>query len=159
MVILKLLTLFWKYIFISLKSNKFFYATGDFNLNVLDYNKNEKITKFLNLTFEYDLVPVINKPTGVTKNTVAAIDHIIVNSLLHRKIHMGIIKLDISDHFPVSLIAETVNDSRGKCTNYRHTGIPGLWTLYSGRCTLDAALWTLDSGHWTLDVGHCCWLL
>ena len=33
---------------ISLKSNKLFYATGDFNLNVLDYNKNEKVTKFLN---------------------------------------------------------------------------------------------------------------
>ena len=37
---------------ISLKSNKLFYAAGDFNLNVLDYNKNEKVTKFLNLTFE-----------------------------------------------------------------------------------------------------------
>ena len=142
-----------------MKSNKFFYATGDFILNVLDYNKNETNTKFLNLTFEYDLVPVINKPTGVTKNTVAAIDHIIVNSLLHRKIHMGIIKLDISDHFPVSLIAETVNDSRGKCTNYRHTGIPGLWTLYSGRCTLDAGLWTLDAGLWTVDPGRWTLLL
>ena len=46
---------------ISLKSNKLFYATGDFNLNVLDYNKNEKVTKFLNLTFEYGFVPVNNK--------------------------------------------------------------------------------------------------
>ena len=66
---------------------------------------------------------------------------------------MGIIKLDISDHFPISLIAETLNDSRGKCTNYRHTRIPGLWTLYPGHCTLDAGLWTLHSGHWTLDAG------
>ena len=30
---------------ISLKSNK---AAGDFNLNVLDYNKSEKVTKFMN---------------------------------------------------------------------------------------------------------------
>ena len=71
---------------ISLKSNKLFYAAGDFNLNVLDYNKNEKVTKFLNLTFEYGFVPVINKPTRVTKNTAPAIDHIITNSLLHRSI-------------------------------------------------------------------------
>ena len=52
--------------FISLKSNKLFYATRDFNLNVLDYNKNEKVKKFLNLTFEFGFVPVINKPTRVT---------------------------------------------------------------------------------------------
>ena len=66
---------------ISLKSNKLFYASRDFNLNVLDYNKNEKVTQFLNLIFEYGFVPVINKPTRVTKNTATAIDHIITNSL------------------------------------------------------------------------------
>ena len=88
-----------------MKSNKLFYATGDFNLKVLNYNKNEKVTKFLNLTFEYGFVPVINKPTRVTKNTATAIDHIITNSLLHRTINTGI--LDISDHFPIFLIAKT----------------------------------------------------
>ena len=64
---------------ISLKSNKLFYVTGDFNLNVLDYSKNEKVMKFVNLTFEYGFVPVINKPTRVTKTTATAIDHIITN--------------------------------------------------------------------------------
>ena len=47
----------------SLKSNKLFYAILDFNLPLRDYNKNEKVTKFLNLTFEYGFFPVINKPT------------------------------------------------------------------------------------------------
>ena len=88
-----------------MKSNKF--GAGDFNLNVLDYNKNEKVTKFLNLTFEYGLVPVINKPTRITKSTVTATDHIITNPILHRTINTGIIKLDISDHFPMFLIAKT----------------------------------------------------
>ena len=32
--------------------NKLIYFTADFNLRVLDNNKNEKVTKFLNLTFE-----------------------------------------------------------------------------------------------------------
>ena len=51
---------------------------------------------------------VINKPTRVTKNTArTAIDHIITNSLLHRTINTGKIKLDISDHFSIVLIAET----------------------------------------------------
>ena len=89
------------------KSSKLFYATGDFNLNVLDYSKNEKVMKFLNLTFEYVFFPAINKATRVTKNTATAIDHIITNSLLHRIINTGIIKLDISHHFPIFLIVET----------------------------------------------------
>ena len=38
---------------ISLKSHKLFYTTGNFNLNVLDCNKNEKATKFLNLISQY----------------------------------------------------------------------------------------------------------
>ena len=53
----------------------------------------------MNLTFEYGLVPVINKPnkpTQVTKNTATALD-------------TGIIKLDVLDHFPLFLIAETEN--------------------------------------------------
>ena len=53
------------------------------------------------------MVPVLNKPTRVTKNIVTAIDHIITNQLLHRTINTGIIKLDISNHFPIFLIAET----------------------------------------------------
>ena len=90
-----------------MKSSKLFYAIGDFSLNVLDYSKNEKVTKFLSLIFEYGLVSVINKPTRVTKNTATAVDDIIANSPLHRTINKGIIKLNISDHFPIFLIAET----------------------------------------------------
>ena len=94
------------------KVNNPIYFTGDFNLNVLDYNKNEKVRKFLNLTFQYGLVPIINKPTKptrATKNTATAIDHIITNSLLHSTMNTGIIKHDVSDHFPIFLVAETEN--------------------------------------------------
>ena len=44
---------------------------------------------------------------SITKNTATAIDHIITNSLLHRTINTGVLKLDISDHFPIFLIAKT----------------------------------------------------
>ena len=93
-----------------IKSNKPIYFIGNFNLNVLDYKKNEKVMKFFNRTFEKGLVPVINKPTKptrVTKNTVTAVDHIITNSLLHITIRTVIIKLDVSDRFLKFLIAET----------------------------------------------------
>ena len=52
------------------------------------------------------MVPVINKLNRVTKNTVTAIHHIVTNLLLHSTINKGIIKLDISDHLPIFLIAE-----------------------------------------------------
>ena len=48
-----------------------------------------------------------NQLERVTKNTATAIDHTITNALLNRTINTGIIKLDISDHFPIFLIAET----------------------------------------------------
>ena len=63
-------------------SNKRFYATSYFNFNVLDYNKNEKVIRFLNLTSEYGLVPLTNKPTRVTETI--AIGHIIANSVIDR---------------------------------------------------------------------------
>ena len=90
---------------ISFKFNKLFYATGDFKLNVLQ--QKWKSYKILNLTFEYGFVPVINKPTRVTKNAATAIDHVITNSLLHRTLNTGILKLNISDHFPIFFIAKT----------------------------------------------------
>ena len=93
---------------ISLKSNELSnYVTGDFNLNVLDYNKNKKFMKFLNLITEYGLFPVINKPTRVTKNTTTAIYHFITHPLLYRTINTGIIKHHISHHFAIFFKAET----------------------------------------------------
>ena len=92
-----------------MKFSKLFYATSGFNLHVLGYNKNKKVTKFLNLTFKYGLVPVNNKPTRVKKTTLNAIDHTITNSLSHRAIDTGIVKLDVLDHFPIFLIVGTGN--------------------------------------------------
>ena len=95
-----------------MKSSKLFHVTGDFNLNVLYYNENEKVMKFLNVKFEYGFVPFINKPTRVTKNTATAVDHIITNSLLLETINTGILKLDISDHFPIFLIPKKEKNMR-----------------------------------------------
>ena len=57
--------------------------------------------------FSFNLIPVINKVTRVTKTSVTAIDHIITNSYLNAHIRTGIIKTDISDHFPIFLVTNT----------------------------------------------------
>ena len=84
-----------------------FYFAGDFNLNLLDYETNSKVKNFFNLMFSFNLIPVINKVTRVTKTSVTAIDHIITNSYLNTYIQTGIIKTDISDHFPIFLVTNT----------------------------------------------------
>ena len=52
---------------------------GDFNINALDYEQNKKVQSFFNLMYRYNMIPTINKPTRVGKNSATAIDHIIAN--------------------------------------------------------------------------------
>ena len=73
---------------------------GDFNTNLLDFEQNKKVL--------LGMMPVINKPTRVTKNTATAIDHVFINSVTTTKFKTGIIKSDISDHFPIFFVAVTI---------------------------------------------------
>ena len=49
------------------------------------------------------MIPTINKPTRVKRKTATAIDHILTNSFIDTTIKTGIIKSDVSDHFPICL--------------------------------------------------------
>ena len=93
----------------NLKSNKAMYLVGDFNLNVLDYESNIKVKNFFNLLFQHSLISVINKPTRVTNKSATAIDHIMTNSFLNSNILTGIIKNDISYHFPIFVISNSLD--------------------------------------------------
>ena len=82
-------------------SHKDLISAGDFNINLLDFDANKKLQNFVNLMFRFRMIPTINKPTRVTRQTASTIDHIITNSLMHTGFKSGIIKTDISDHFPI----------------------------------------------------------
>ena len=41
--------------------------TGDFNINLLDFENIKKVKNFVNLMFRCGMVPVINRPTRVTR--------------------------------------------------------------------------------------------
>ena len=82
-------------------SHKDVVLAGDFNINLLDFDTSKKVQNFVNLMFRFVMIPTINKPTRVTRNTLSAIDHIITNSIMHTGFKSGIIKTDISDHFPI----------------------------------------------------------
>ena len=82
-------------------TDKTCFLVGDLNLNLIDYQSNAKVRNFVNLIFQHSLVPILNKPTRVTKNNATLIDYIITNSFTDQENLTGILKRDISDHFPL----------------------------------------------------------
>ena len=44
----------------------------DFDINLLDFFANKKVQNFLNLMFRFEMIPTINKPTHVTRQTARA---------------------------------------------------------------------------------------
>ena len=59
----------------------------------------------------FQLIPTVNKPTRVTWNTASAIDHIITNLVINAEFKTGIVKTDISSHFPIFFIFKFIADS------------------------------------------------
>ena len=94
-----------------------FHIAGDFNLNILDYDKCSKVHNFLNLLYENGMIPTINKPTRVTRKTATAIDHILTNQFINVAFKTAIFKTDISDHFPVCIIISSTE----KLVENKHT--------------------------------------
>ena len=86
-------------------TDKTCFLVGDLNLNLIDYQSNAKVRNFVNLIFQHSLVPIVNKPTRVTKNNATLIDYIITNSFTDRENLTGILKTDISDYFPIFTIS------------------------------------------------------
>ena len=87
-------------------TNKNLVTVGDFNLNLLDYSQNNKVKNYVNKLFQHNLLPMINKPTRVSRKSISIIDHINTNFYFHSNVKSGIIKTPISDHFPVFMSAE-----------------------------------------------------
>ena len=82
---------------------------SDFNINCLDYTTNSKTKKFMNHMFSKGMLSVVNRPTRVTKTSSSCIDHIYINSYFDRDILSGIIKTDLTDHFPIFITDNNLN--------------------------------------------------
>ena len=101
-------------------SSKKVFMVGDLNINSFDYDNNELVKKLFNLTFQSGFLPLIQRATRVTRTTATAIGHIITDAILESIMHCGIIKANISDHFPIFTILE---NSCNKNKNYEKTKI------------------------------------
>ena len=85
---------------------------GDFNMNVLDYEDNGKVKSFFDLMYHRNLIPTINKPTMVGKNSATAFDHIITDYVLTCDFKTAILETDLTDHFPIVIALKNYGPSQ-----------------------------------------------
>jgi hypothetical protein len=76
------------------------YLLGDFNIDLLKYNTHSSTSQFINMMFSSSFIPLINRPTRVTKTTATLIDNIYTNRF-EGECLTGILPVDISDHFAI----------------------------------------------------------
>ena len=75
---------------------------GDFNINLPDFDKSNRVQSFANLMFRFRMIPMINKPTHVTWHTATVIDHVFPNTIMDNiKSKTAIVNTYISDRFPI----------------------------------------------------------
>ena len=79
------------------------------------------VLKTSKISFKNSIFPIITRPTRVTRTSTTSIDHILTNAILTSKIHSGILKTDISDHFPIfTFIKDEVTENEtGKTTIFK----------------------------------------
>ena len=53
------------------------------------------------------MIPTINKPTRVGKNSTIAIDHNIANCIVDCQFKTTILKTEVADHFPIAMALNT----------------------------------------------------
>ena len=89
----------------SVSEKKFSYVIGGFNMNCLKYHETDKTRYFNDNIFEKGAI--INRPTRISEHSAS----LIFNNSLKK----GIIKSDVSDHFPIFL--NTINERKtsGRC--------------------------------------------
>ena len=80
---------------------------GNFSINALDYKQSKKVQSFFNLMYRYSMIPIINKPKRVGKNSATAIDHIIANGIVDCQFKTAILKTDVTDHFRIAMTLKT----------------------------------------------------
>jgi hypothetical protein len=80
--------------------NKTVIHMGDYNLDLLKHDSHIPTNAFLDINLTYSLLPVINKPTRVTRSSATIIDNLFSNIIDDDDSLTCIFPIDISDHFP-----------------------------------------------------------
>ena len=97
--------------------NKICQLMGDLNLNLLKQDRHHGISALIDIIYSNGFVPVITKPTRITEHSQTLIDHIYINKDLttpNYKHKQGILRTDISDHYPIFYLMLKPNSSKNR---------------------------------------------
>ena len=70
-------------------------------MNCLKYHKTAKTKHFCNNIFEKGVIPIIYRPTRISEHSASLTDNILTTDISNNALKKGIIKSDVSDHFPI----------------------------------------------------------
>ena len=80
----------------------------------LKYHANPKTKDFYDNIFEKGAIPIINRPTQISEHSASLIDNILTTDIFNNSLKEGIIKSEVSDHFPIFFSVQLTKKSFGK---------------------------------------------
>ena len=96
----------------NLKNNNTVYLIGDFNINLASTdntnNLSNSATAYVDMLSSNGYFPIIFLPTRVNDHSAFIIDHIVTIDHLH-SVSPGIVKCDLTDHYPLFCIVTNLS--------------------------------------------------
>ena len=83
-----------------LSNGRLVFIIGDFNIDLLSYEKDTSTNEFINMMFSRNLQPSVLYPTRITDTSATLIDNICVSNASDSNNQSGNILSPISDHLP-----------------------------------------------------------
>ena len=77
--------------------NKQILITGDFNIDLIQYDTDERSRELIDITSNHGFSQVISRPTRITDHSSSLIDHIYTNKI-SKVISSCVVTLDVTDH-------------------------------------------------------------
>ena len=103
------------------KEQRSIFLLGDFNVNLLNYNKHNPTNEFLDSLASNSFIPLILQPTRITSHSNTLIDNIFSN-IIDPDIISGNLTTTISDHLPQFAIIPNMfgNTTSNKSNTYQN---------------------------------------
>ena len=93
---------------------------GDFNLDLLKHELHRPTERFLDTVYANSYIPMINRPTRVTRNTCTLTDNVFTNDYsIDSQLFSGIPKADISDHDILFHIVKSTDSTKDNNIDYK----------------------------------------
>ena len=87
------------------KEKKYAIIMGDMNIDLLKFETNECVNRYIEVVFSNGFIPAITKPTRIGETSATLIDHMLCNNFKHQ-FKSGVIITDVADHFGIYHIIE-----------------------------------------------------